>query len=56
MKDIQPVVYGVGIVVGLVTLWLVWPFIVGGLALAGLWCLLTHHNNHNNRRPPRCRR
>ena len=30
-----------------------WQFIIGGLALFGLWYLL--NNNDNNRRPPRCR-
>ena len=32
------------------------PWILGGLALVGLWHLLNHHHNDNNhRRPPRCR-
>ena len=31
-----------------------WNYIIGGLALCGLWYLYSQSNN-NNRRPPRCR-
>ena len=30
-----------------------WNYIIGGLALCGLWYLFGQNNN--NRRPPRCR-
>jgi hypothetical protein len=55
MKDNQFLVYGVGGLFGLWVLYHTWPFIIGGLALAGLWCLLNHHHHDNNRRPPRRR-
>jgi len=55
MKDPHPVIYVGGAIFVAVLLYHTWPFIIGGLALAGLWCLLNHHNNDNNHRPPRCR-
>ena len=57
MKDNQLIGYGLGGLFGLWVLYHTWPFILGGLALMGLWCLLHHHNDDDNhhRRPPRCR-
>ena len=58
MKDNQLVVYGIGGLFGLWVLYHTWPFILGGLALTGLWCLLHHHNDNDDnhqRRPPRRR-
>ena len=57
MKDNQLIVYGLGGLFGLWVLYHTWPFILGGLALMGLWCLLHHHNNDDNHhhRPPRRR-
>ena len=55
MKNHQLLGYGLGGLFGLWVLYHTWPFILGGLALTGLWCLLNHHHNDNNRRPPRCR-
>jgi hypothetical protein len=58
MKDHKLLVYGIGGLFGLWVLAHTWPFILGGLALTGLWCLLNHHHNDKNnhhRRPPRGR-
>ena len=57
MKNNQLLGYGIGGLFGLWVLYHTWPFILGGLALVGLWCLLNHHHNDNdnNRRPPRRR-
>jgi hypothetical protein len=56
MKNPYLLIYGMGGLLGLWMLYHTWPFILGGLALIGLWHLLNHHHNDNNhRRPPRCR-
>jgi len=54
MKDPQrTIIYGAAGIFGAVLLYQTWQYLVGGLALVGLWYLCSQNNN--NRRPPRCR-
>ena len=52
MKDNQLIVYGIGGLFGLWVLYHTWPFILGGLALMGLWCLLQPGGNRGKRKGP----
>lgn len=51
MKHISTADYYVGACLAAILLYNTWQFILGALALFGLWQLC----NQNHRRPPRCR-
>ena len=53
MKDMQMAGYCVGACLAAILLYNTWQFIIGALALMGLW--YAFNQNDNNRRPPRCR-
>ena len=52
MKDHELIGYGITATCAALFLYYTWQYLVGALALYGLWYLC---NQNNNRRPPRCR-